>query len=90
MFDFSNHSKDSKCFDETNKKVTGKMKDEFRGIIVNEFVGLNSKMYSMKKIDGKECNAAEGVSTTTEFNRFKDVLFGKKIIRHKIKAKSIN
>ena len=90
MFDFSNHSKDSKCFDETNKKVTGKMKDEFRGIIVNEFVGLNSKMYSMKKIDGKECNTAERVSTTTEFNRFKDVLFGKKIIRHKIKAKSIN
>ena len=66
------------------------MKDEFRGIIVNEFVGLNSKMYSMKKIDGKECNTAERVSTTTEFNRFKDVLFGKKIIRHKIKAKSIN
>ena len=61
------------------------MKDEFGGIIVNEFVGLKSKMYSMKKIDGKECNTAKGVSIATEFNKFKDVLFGKKIIRHKMK-----
>ena len=41
--------KDFKVFDETNKKVIGKMKDEFGGIIVDEFVGLKSKMYSMKK-----------------------------------------
>ena len=27
LFDFSNYSKDSKFFDETNKKVIGKMKD---------------------------------------------------------------
>ena len=29
------------------------MKDEFGGVIVDEFVGLKSKMYSMRKIDGK-------------------------------------
>ena len=40
LFDFSNYSKDSKFFDETNKKVIVKMKDEFGGVIVNEFVGL--------------------------------------------------
>ena len=85
MFDFSNYSKDSKVFDETNKKAFGKMKDEVGGIIVNEFVELKSKMYSMKKIDGKECNTAKGVSITTEFNKFKDILFGKKNIRHKMK-----
>ena len=50
LFDFSNYSKDSKFFDETNKKVIGKMKDEFGGVIVVEFVGLKSKMYSMKKL----------------------------------------
>ena len=50
LFDFSNYSKDSKIFDETNKKVIGKMKDEFGGVIVEEFVGLNSKMHSMKKL----------------------------------------
>ena len=52
LFDFSNYPKDSKFFDETNKKVIGKMKDEFGGVIVVEFVGLKSKMYSIKKIDG--------------------------------------
>ena len=29
LFDFSNYSKDSKFFNETNKKVIGKMKDKF-------------------------------------------------------------
>ena len=39
-FDFSNYSKDSKFFDETNKKVIGKMEDKFGGVIVIEFVEL--------------------------------------------------
>ena len=85
LFDFSNYSKDSKIFDETNKKVIGILKDEFGGVIVDEFVGLKSKMYSIKKIDGKEYNTAKGVSIATEFDQFKDVLFNKKIIRHKMK-----
>ena len=38
LFDFSNHSKDSKFFNETNKKVIGKMKDEFGGVIVSDFL----------------------------------------------------
>ena len=49
LFDFSNFLKGSKFFDETNKNVIGKMKDEFGGVIENEFFGLKSKMYSMKK-----------------------------------------
>ena len=61
------------------------MKDEFGGAIVIEFVGLKSKMHSMKKINDKECNTAKGVSIATELNKFKDVLFNKKIIRHKMK-----
>ena len=61
------------------------MKDEFGGVIVTEFVGLKSKMYSIKKIDGKEHNTAKGVNIATEFDNFKDVLFNKKIIRHKMK-----
>ena len=85
LFDFSNYSKDSNFFDETNKKVIGKMKDEFGGVIIIEFVGLKSKMYSIKKIDGKEHNTAKGVNIATEFDNFKDVLFNEKIIRHKMK-----
>ena len=77
-----------KFFDETNKKFIGKMKDEFGGVIVIGFVGLKSKIYSMKKkriFYGKECNTAQGVSIATEFDKFKDVLFNEKIIRHKMK-----
>ena len=85
LFDFSSYPKDSKFFDETNKKFIGKMKVKFDGVIVSKFVGLKSKMYSIKKIDGKECNTAKGVSIATEFNKFKDVLFNKQIIRHRVK-----
>ena len=85
MFDFSNYPKDSKFFDLTNKKVIGKMKDMSQRKIINEFVGLKSKIYSMKTIDGKESNTAKGVNIATEFNEFKDTLFNKKILRHKMK-----
>ena len=50
LFNFNNYSKDLKFFDMTNKKVIGKMKDAFGGAIVDEFVGLKSKMYSIKKL----------------------------------------
>ena len=78
LFDFSSYSKDSKFFNSTNKKVIGKIKDEFGGVIIDEFVGLKSKMYSIKKIDGKESNTAKGVNIATKFNEFKGVLFNKK------------
>ena len=42
-------------------------------------------MYSIKKKDGSESSTTKGVDIATEFNEFKDVLFNKKLIRHKIK-----
>ena len=36
----------SKFFDPVNKQVVGKMKDEFKGRIISQFVGLKSKVYS--------------------------------------------
>ena len=85
MVDFSNFSKDSKFFDETNKKIFGKMKDEFGGVIVEEFVGLKTKKYSMEKSDGKERNTGKEVKIATKCNKFKNALFNKKILRHKMK-----
>ena len=61
------------------------MKDEVSGVIINELAGLKSKMYSIKKIDGKESNTAKGVNLATEFGESKDVLFNKKIIKYKMK-----
>ena len=42
-------------------------------------------MYSTKKIDDNESSTAKGVNIATKFNEFKDILFNKKIIRHKMK-----
>ena len=52
---------------------------------IGDFVGLKSKMYSMKNIDGKESNTAKGVNIATDSNEFKDILFNKKIIRHEMR-----
>ena len=42
-------------------------------------------MYSIKKIDGNESSTAKSVNIATEFNEFKDILFNRKTIRHKMK-----
>ena len=44
-------------------------------------------MYSIKSIDGKETNTANGANIATEFNEFKDTLFNKKMLRHKMRRK---
>ena len=49
-------------------------------ITINEFVGLKSKMYSIKKIDGKEHNTAKGVNIATEFDNFKNIYLIKKLL----------
>ena len=85
MFDFSNYPKDSKFFDPTNKEAIGKMKDESARKIISEFFGLQSKIYSMKNIDSKESITVKGVNLATELNEFKDTLFNKEIIRHKMR-----
>ena len=42
LFDFSDYPLDSKFFYPVNKNVIGKMKDEFKGKMISEFVGLKS------------------------------------------------
>ena len=71
LFDFINYSENSKFFEETNKKVIGKMKDESEGKTIDEFFGLKSKMHSMKNVGGKESNTEKGVNIATEFNEYK-------------------
>ena len=61
LFDFSDYPLDSKFFDPVNKKVIGKMKDEFKGKIISEFIGLKSKMYSLISVDDEENTKAKGV-----------------------------
>ena len=96
LFEFSKSPNHSKFFDPTNKKVISKMKDVSEGKINYEFVGLNSKMYSIKHIDGKEPYTAKGVNIATELKEFKVTLLKKKIMKriqskkHKVGTYEIN
>ena len=62
LFDFTEYPKDSKYYDSTNKTVLGKMKDEFKGVKLFEFVGLKTKMYSLINADDKEVNKAKRIN----------------------------
>ena len=93
LFDFSNYPKDSKFLDQANKNVIGKMKDDSEGKIIDEFVRLKLKMHSILSDDGKESNTAKGVNITTQFNEYKDTLFNKKVLIHKmrrVQSKKLN
>ena len=81
---------DAKLLLTDTDSLTHKIKSEddydiFEGKIIDEFVGLKSKMHSMKHIDGKKSNTAKGVNIANEFNEFKDIFFNKKVVRHKMK-----
>ena len=65
--------------------VARKLKTVYGGIPINIFVGLKPKMSSMLSDDGKESNTEKVVNTATEFNEFRDTLFTKKVVGHKIK-----
>ena len=80
LFDFSDYSKDYS----KDKKVIGKMKDEFKGEVVSEFIGLKSKMYSLVSVNNEEKTKAKGINKKLKHREFVDVLFNKKV-RHNMK-----
>ena len=67
----------------------GKIKDESKGKINIEFVGIKLKMYFLLIVDGVENKTGKGVNSVVVRNlRHKEyliVLINKKIMRHKIK-----
>ena len=46
MFDFKNYSPKPKYYDDSNKIVVGRMKDETSGVAIEEFIGLKPKICS--------------------------------------------
>ena len=78
MFDFSEFPLDSKFFYPFNKKVAGKIKDEYKGKIISKFVGLKSKMYSLISVDDEELTKAKGMNKKIRHKEFPGVLFNKK------------
>ena len=91
LYDFSEYPENHKCYDVSNKKVIGKFKDEAKGCIITEFIGLRPKLYSfliegdeadMKKLKLKEENKkAKGVKGNVvknklTHNHYRKALFG--------------
>lgn len=83
VFDFSEYDKNHKCFNISNKKVVGKFKCETNGLIIIEFVGLRSKMYSIKLEDLTEKKTGKGIKKcilkrNIHHNNYYDCLFSDK------------
>ena len=79
LFDFSDYPKESKYFNDENKKIIGKFKDETAMKPIIEFVGLRSKMYSIKT-ENSESKKAKGIKKNVVrkdimHTNYKDTLF---------------
>ena len=83
LFDTSNFDKNHPSgIQGKNKKVPGMMKDEAGGKIIEEFVGLRSKLYSYKMFEGKEEKKCKGIKKTVvkkqiSFEDYKECLLSK-------------
>ena len=66
-FDFSNYPKHHENFDQMiNHLKPGVFKDEMGGKAINEFIGLRSKMYSIKDGEGKGKRTAKGIQQSSQ------------------------
>ena len=93
LFDLSNLPLSSKYYCSDNKKVLGKMKDEYGGKSILKFLGLKSKMYSILDESNNEKITSKGHNGFIEFQEFYDTLFKKKLLRNtmrKIGSKNHN
>ena len=83
LFDTSNFDKNHPSgIQGKNKKVPGMMKDEAGGKIIEEFVGLRSKLYSYKMFEGKEEKKCKGIKKVVvkkqiSFEDYKECLLSK-------------
>ena len=84
-FDLSNFPKNSKYHTDNNKKVSGKMKDEYGGTPISEYAGAKPKSYTLIDINNCEKSTHKGHSSNFKSSEFKDIINNKKVIRHPMK-----
>ena len=84
-FDLSNFPKNSKHHTDNNKKVSGKMKDEYGGTPISEYAGAKPKSYTLIDISNCEKSTHKGHSSNFKSSEFKDIINNKKVIRHPMK-----
>ena len=84
MLDFSNCSAESKYYDNSNKSVVGKMKNETVDVAIKELVGLKPKIYSFL-VDNNSEHKKKGVDKNIveriTYSEYKDVLLNQKCLR---------
>jgi hypothetical protein len=74
FYDTSEYPVYHPLYNTQNKKVLGKMKDECAGKVIQEFVGLRSKMYSIKfgKVEKK---TAKGIKKSVIKQQLKHAMY---------------
>jgi hypothetical protein len=84
-FDTSDYPPNHTCYSTKNAKVIGKFKDEMNGNIVQEFVGLRAKMYSLLDSNHEKLTAKgikkSFVAKHLRHQMYKDCLFGESSTR---------
>ena len=80
--DFSDYPKNHECYNASNKKVLGKMKDELSGKIMTHFIGLKPKSYCYKVYgEDEEHKRSKGiikhkVATCLNYDKYEQTLNG--------------
>ena len=75
LFDLSNLPLSSKYYCSDNKKVLGKMKDEYGGKSILKSLGLKCKVYSILEKSDNEEITSKGHNGFIEFQEFYKTLF---------------
>ncbi len=80
FMDTSNYPNNHYLFSEKRKKKLGFLKDESGGKIIEEFIGLKSKLYSIKYFNGETESKSKGPQKNVlkkfiKHENYKDVLF---------------
>ena len=84
--DFSDYPKEHKCYDDNNKKVLGKFKDELKSKIITGFIALRPKCYAYSVYGGdKKYKKCKGIAKGTvrrqmKYEEFETVLKTNKVI----------
>ena len=84
-FDLSNSPKNSKYHTDDNQNVPGKMKYEYGGKVIYEFVRAKPKSYTIIDVNNCEKSVHKGYSLNFKSSEFKDVINNGKVVRHSMK-----
>ena len=62
------------------------MKDEYGETAIQKYIGLKSKMYSIRDIHNHEKSVYKGHNSDIKYDEFKDTHSNKNIIRHDMRG----